>query len=174
MNREAALRKRLGPYWKIELACALLVPAAALIRAPPSELRDSVALGAAIVPVSILLVIGGLYWRAVYRRAKGEKDAVARVLRAADVAERPVLLLLIVAVVAFAVAHTAHGWTPPVIAAAILTTLAGLEYVNYYRVQLQNFDYVPDIKRLLKTRRLRRAHLARDLDAYRKRRAPRA
>jgi fatty acid desaturase len=128
-------------------------------------------LGAAILPVSILLVIGGLYWRAVYRKAEGDKDAVARVLRAADAAERPVILLLMVAAVALAVAYAAYGWTPPVIAAAVLTVLAGLEYVNYYRVQLQNFDNPADIKRLLRTRRFRRAHLARDLESFRKRRA---
>jgi fatty acid desaturase len=171
VNREAALRKRLGSYWKIELSCAVLVPAAALMRAPPSEWREAVAMGAAILPVSILLVLGGLYWRAVYRKAEGHKDAVARVLRAADAAERPVILLLMVAAVALAVAYAAYGWTPPVIAAAVLTVLAGLEYVNYYRVQLQNFDNPADIKRLLRTRRFRRAHLARDLESFRKRRA---
>jgi hypothetical protein len=170
VNHEAALRKRLGSYWKIELSCAFLVPIAAVMRAPSSEWWESLALGAAILPVSVLLVIGGLYWRSVLKKAQGDRRPFKAVLRAAHQAERPLIAAMIVSVAATVMAFASHGWTGPVIAASILVALACLEFVNYYRVQLQNFDNLADLKRLVRTRRFRRAHLARDLEIYRRRR----
>ncbi|CAA9545269.1 MAG: hypothetical protein AVDCRST_MAG23-2480 [uncultured Sphingosinicella sp.] len=169
MNHEAALRKRLGSYWKIELSCAFLVPVAAVMRAPSSEWRESLALGAAILPVSVLLLIGGLYWRGVLKKAQGDRRSYKAVLRAADQAERPLIAAMIVGLITTVVALIFHGWTGPVIAALILVALAGLEFVNYYRIQLQNFDNIADLKRFAHTRRFRRSHLARDLEAFRRR-----
>ncbi len=50
----------------------------------------------------------------------------------------------------------------------ICSGLATLEYVNYFHVQLQNFDHAADIKRLTNGGGLRRAHMAKDLAAFRK------
>ncbi len=53
-----------------------------------------------------------------------------------------------------------------------MTTLAILEYVNYYRVQLQYFDHAPDFAALLKRKTLKRAHMARDIAEWRAKKAP--
>jgi hypothetical protein len=66
-----------------------------------------------------------------------------------------------------AVALVANGWSGAVIAALACSALGSLEYVNYYRVQLQHFDNLADFKRLLGGRGFRKAHLARDLAAFR-------
>lgn len=55
------------------------------------------------------------------------------------------------------------GGAIPDLVALGLAVLAGLEYVNYYHVQLQHFDNAADIKRLLSGRGFRPAHLARAL-----------
>jgi hypothetical protein len=49
----------------------------------------------------------------------------------------------------------------------LLALLAILEYVNYYRVQLQHFDHAADFKRLVTGRGFRRSHLAKAIAAYR-------
>jgi hypothetical protein len=164
------VQKRLKSYWKMELLNVALVPGGALWLAPPKEWREALALGTAIAPVATLLIVGGLYWRAVYRRTCGDSRAVARMLPIADKAERPALLLIATAAIVIAHALAARGWTPAILASLFLLILAGLEYVNYYHLQLQHFDHLTDLKRLLRARRLRPAHFARDLDAHRKRR----
>ena len=62
-----------------------------------------------------------------------------------------------------------RGPSPPMFSALILSGLALLEYVNYYHRQLMNFDRLSDFQRLLRTGRLRRAHMSRDLAVHRKR-----
>jgi len=39
--------------------------------------------------------------------------------------------------------------------------------VNYYKFQLQNFDHLADFRRLMRDRRIRPSHMARDLADYR-------
>lgn len=46
--------------------------------------------------------------------------------------------------------------------------LAVLEYINYYHIQLQNFDHGPTFRRFLKRRTFPRAYLAKDLEIWRK------
>jgi hypothetical protein len=50
-----------------------------------------------------------------------------------------------------------------------MALLALLEYVNYYRWQLQYFDHLPDFRALVKRRRLKRAHMARAIKRWRSR-----
>jgi hypothetical protein len=90
-------------------------------------------------------------------------------LRIADCAEWPVILLLAAAWAAGAIGFAANGMSRPVIAALACSALGTLEYVNYFKLQLQNFDHAPDLKRLLAGKGFRRAHLGRDLAAYRRR-----
>ena len=51
------------------------------------------------------------------------------------------------------------------------TALAALEYVNYYKFQVQHFDNWADFKRLMTGRGFRKAHMARDIAAGRATRA---
>lgn len=82
--------------------------------------------------------------------------------------------MLTVAVTAFDIATGGGTWPAERIAAAAMTTLAVLEYVNYYRVQLQYFDHGPDFAALLKRRTLKRAHMARDIADWRAKNRARA
>jgi hypothetical protein len=50
-----------------------------------------------------------------------------------------------------------------------MALLALLEYINYYRWQLQYFDHLPDFRALVKRRRLKRAHMARAIKRWRSR-----
>ena len=59
------------------------------------------------------------------------------------------------------------GLTTSVSAAAALSLLASLEYVNYFHVQLQHFDNRADFQRLGTRRRFRRSHLAKDIARWR-------
>lgn len=161
------VRRRLRSYWKMEAGCALLIPALVLWLWPAKAPVEAVALALALIPTVLLLLLGASYWRAALQRAEGHPAALATVVRIADRFERPAQLLVLLAALAAGIAALARGWTPPVIAAAACAGLAVLEYVNYYQVQIQNFDHGPDLKRLMARRGLRRAHLARDLAVYR-------
>ena len=86
----------------------------------------------------------------------------------ADKAEKPFLGLSCVAVLSTFVSLTVFGLTPALIAGLILASLAVLEYVNYYHHQLMNFDQLNDFMRLLRTGKLRHAHMARQLARFRK------
>ena len=54
--------------------------------------------------------------------------------------------------------------------ALALSILAVLEYINYYHVQLQNFDHGPTWRRFLRRRSFPRAHMAKDLELFLSRR----
>ena len=166
-DRKGALDRRLGPYWKIEMSCALLVPFLVLRSAMPQTLAETIAIALSLLAAALLLLVGGAYWLAVLKRAQGNRALFATVMRVADLAERPSIALAGSACVASAIALAASGWSRPVIAAFACSALAGLEYVNYYRVQLQHFDRMADFQRLLTGRGFRKAHLARDLAAFR-------
>ena len=166
-DRKQALDRRLGPYWKIEMSCALLVPFVVLRSALPRTFSEIIAVALSLLAVALLLLVGGAYWLAVLKRAQGNRTLFAQVMRFADLVERPAIALIASASIASAIALAAHGWSRPVIAAFACSALAVLEYVNYYRVQLQHFDRMDDFKRLLTGRGFRKAHLARDLAAFR-------
>ena len=53
------------------------------------------------------------------------------------------------------------------LAATICSTLAVLEYINYYHRQLQHFDHAADFKRLLTGKGFRKSQMAIDLCRYR-------
>jgi hypothetical protein len=161
------IRRRLRSYWKMEAGCAFLIPATLLWLWPPTDLAEAVPLVLALLPAVLLLLLGASYWRAALKRAEGDPVPLTRIVRIADRVDRPAQLLVLVAAVAAGIAAGTRGWTPPIIAAAACAVLAALEYLNYYRVQIQNFDHGPDLKRLIARRRLRRAHLARDLASFR-------
>lgn len=147
----------------------VFVPGLALVLGWPRTTVGAVAILLAMIAAAGLLVVGALYWRGVDRRLKGlGRASFEQVLTVADRAETPALAATGLAIVASVAAALIDGFTATSIAAALLTLLAVLEYVNYYRLQLQYFDNLADLKRLA-TGKLKRAHLARDLAAFRRR-----
>jgi hypothetical protein len=170
-SRDQALHRRLGPYWKMEMGCAVIIPCVVLAKAFPRTLSEIAAVVLSLLGASFLLLLGGAYWLGVLQKAKGQPSSQKTIMRIADRAEWPVIALLVAAGAATAIAFASYGLSRPVIAALACSALGTLEYVNYFKVQLQNFDHAPDLKRLLSGRGFRRAHLGRDLAAYRRSKA---
>jgi NaMN:DMB phosphoribosyltransferase len=153
----------------MEAANVLFVPGLALALGWPRSTVGAVAISLAMIASAGLLVVGALYWRGVDGRLKGlGRASLKQALAVADRAETPMLAATGLAIAASLAAVLIDGFTATSIAAALLTLLAVLEFVNYYRVQLQYFDNLADLKRLA-TRKLKRAHLARDLAHFRRR-----
>ncbi|WP_150242598.1 hypothetical protein [Nocardiopsis quinghaiensis] len=110
---------------------------------------------------ALLLVQGGAYWWSKVRQLRArarvpEGLPVLRVLRWVN----PLLLLVGGAVAAAALAEGVP-WTR-VWPGLGLWLFAVLEYVNYFHVQLSHQTRA-DLSRLLRTRRLHRSHLSRDM-----------
>lgn len=166
-SRQRALRARLGPYWKMETANALLVPAFVLWIAPPQSAVQLAATSLSLAAACVLLVVGARYWFAVVERSRGDSEPSAALMKLLDRWERPILVLVGAACITSTAMPIAYGWSGPNVAALICAVLAVLEYVNYFQVQLQNFDHGPDWRRLWAGKGLRRAHLGRDLAQYR-------
>ena len=128
---------------------------------------DVVGVTISLLACCSLLAIGAAYWRAALHRIDGSFSPMSGVLQVADKLQRP-LLLLSVASAALGIYLLASD--PQSLAARVcagLSALAVLEYVNYFHVQLQNFDHLSDFQRLLRERKFRRSHLASDLSASR-------
>ena len=152
----------------MEAANVLFVPGLALWLGFPRSPLDAVAIGLAIAACAGLLVIGAVFWRGVDRRLRfGDHAAAASGMRLADRAEKPLLLVVGLAIAAVVAALAVNGWTCAVIAATVLTVLAVLEYINYYHRQLQHFDNAADLKRLFSGKGFKRSHMARELAAFR-------
>lgn len=142
---------------------------AVLLLTWPDSLAEWSALGVASMATGLFLIVGALYWRGVHRRqSDGDRSATRQALAFADKAERPGLWLTGLAAVTSAWALSVEGLSGAVIGAAALKLLAWLEWINYYRRQLQHFDNGADFKRLLSGQGFKRAHMARELDAYRR------
>ncbi|MBU6165743.1 MAG: hypothetical protein KGQ52_06385 [Alphaproteobacteria bacterium] len=163
----AALRQHLASYWKMEAGNVLALPlfAGALVWYAGDWPDLAAVLGAAAC--SFLLIVGTAAWRLALARLDGQAALATRLVAFCARAEIPSLLLLAAATLASGHAIASAGWPPRSIAAAALTLLAWLEYVNYYHWQLQNFDSAIDLKRIMAGRGLRRAHMGRAVRAWR-------
>jgi hypothetical protein len=158
-----------GNYAAMEGINVLLVPGAVLLLTWPDSLAEWSALAAASVATGLFLVVGTLFWRGVHRRlCHGDRSAMRQAVAFADKAERPGLVLTALASATTGWALSVEGLSGAVIGAAALTLLALLEWINYYRRQLQHFDNGADFKRLLSGQGFKRAHMARELEAYRR------
>jgi hypothetical protein len=170
-NRTRAdLLARLEPYWKMEAANVIALPALAIY------LSGGQLSWVSLVPMAamaLLLVIGALYWRGKVRQLKGEQQNWSGLLRTLARLQLPAMVLT-VAGAAAAVAGwidsdltigTADRW-----AAAACATMAVLEYVNYYHRQIQHFDNKADFRRMLAGKGFRQSWMARDLAALRQQR----
>ena len=151
-----------------------MVPAAALFLGFPRDALEALAIGLAIVAVAGLLIVGTAFWRGVDRRVRfGDRRLAERALDLAERVEKPLIAASGLAIAATLVAFFTNGWTASVIASAVLSLLAVLEYINYYQRQLQHFDNVADFKRLITGKGLKTSHMARDLAVRRKARSAR-
>lgn len=153
----------------MEAANVGLVPAFALFLVLVSGGAVTPSLFLSMVACSALLVVGALYWRAVVRRMDGDRGAMPWALQFIDAAEPACVVLTIGAVGATGVALFEQGFDAAGIGSLILSVLAVLEYVNYYKIQLQHFDHAPDMARFMKGQGFRKAHMARELAAWRRR-----
>lgn len=164
------LRRHLTSYWKMEAGNVLLIPALGVVMLWSGDVTPDAAAIAGMAACSLLLVIGAAAWRMALAGLDGD-TALAETLTAACArAQWPSLAVLGLATAMAATSVVQGGWRPNSFAAAGFTLMGWLEYVNYYHVQLQNFDSVIDWKRLLAGRGLRQAHLGRAVRAWRGRR----
>jgi hypothetical protein len=163
----AALRKHLTSYWRMEAGNVLIMPIFGAIVLNQFDDAPNRATWLAIAACCLLLVIGAAAWKLALARLDGEDRLAEQLTAACARAQWPSLALVIVASAATVLDVTQRGWPPHTIAAVGFTLLGWLEYVNYYHVQLQNFDSTIDFKRLLSGRGLRRAHLGRAVRKWR-------
>ncbi len=161
--------RRLKTYWQLEALNVVLLPTFVLFVVWSSDGAPDLTLAVTLIANAVLLVIGACYWRIVLLRVEGDRRPFERWLPRLAAAEPYALALtvLTVGVTAYDLATGGGTWAAERIAAVAMTTLAVLEYVNYYRVQLQYFDHGPDFAALLKRRSLKRAHMARDIAEWR-------
>ena len=164
------VRERLAGYWKLEVANALIVPLIVVALCSFAGAGAGWLTWLALVPVSALLLVGGLYWRGKLLALEGDKRALHKSLQLADRVQSLLLVLSLLAAALFVSALFAE--LPNVTntdrwAAGVSGFLALLEYVNYYHRQLQHFDNRADFLRLLKGRGMRPAKMAVDLAAWR-------
>lgn len=163
------IAKRLRMYWQMEALNVVLLPLIVLLMVWTWDGAPDLTLAIALAANAVLLVIGACYWRIVLLRVEGDERPFARWLPRLAAAEPYALALtvLTVAVTAFDLATGGGTWPAERIASAAMTALAVLEYVNYYRYQLQYFDHAPDFTALLKRKTLKQAHMARDIAEWR-------
>lgn len=161
--------KRLRTYWQLEAGNVVLLPSLVLVMVATGGGTPDFTLGLALAANMLLLVIGACYWRIVLLRIEGDQRPFERWLPRLAAAEPYALALTVATVAATAFDLAAGGGTWPAerIASAAMTALAVLEYVNYYRYQLQYFDHAPDFAALLKRKTLKQAHMARDIAEWR-------
>ena len=160
---------RLRKYWQLEALNVVALPFAVLLMVWTWDGVPNLTLAIALAANAALLVIGACYWRIVLLRVEGDARPFARWVPRLAAAE-PFALALTVLTVVVTASDVATGdgtWPAERIAAIAMTSLAVLEYVNYYRFQLQYFDHAPDFAALLKRKSLKRAHMARDIAEWR-------
>lgn len=159
------LRKRLNYLWTFELANALLVfPGVYYFISLNYRLGWFSFISLAVV--CAILIIGAAFWFLKKRTLDGSEFlfqlSVRHFFRASKIVFGAALLVLFVLFVIRAFGQKA---VPPadLVVGSILTILVGLEYVNYYFVQL-SYDNRADIQYLLRHRRLKRAIMVRELN----------
>lgn len=165
----AKLLRRLKPYYRMEAANVVFVPAFACVAVLAGGSGSiSPAMVTAMAAASFLLVVGAITWKTVVDGLEGNPGTARRWLPRLAAARWPAMgLILLALVLTGEEAHrTLPGWTGSLVAAALLLVLAVLEYINYYHYQLQHFDHAADFARLLSGRGFRRSHLSRAIAAW--------
>ena len=166
------LLKRLKPYWMMEGANVVLMPLIAwFLISVVANGQITVAVIAAMLATSFLLVVGTFAWKMVVDGLEGNSRSEVKWTPWLDLARWPAILLTILALIATVIeaSSTLPRVSASLIGASLLCLLAILEFVNYYHVQLQHFDHADDFQRLLSGKGFRRSHLSKSIRAYRQR-----
>lgn len=159
---------RLDMYWRLEALNIVLLPVSALIGVMSLGGDISVSLLVSLLANSVLLSVGACYWRIVHLQVCGQAEPFRRYLPLLAAAEPYAATIVVAALVVFLADVASSGaWGVTLWVTAGATLLALLEYVNYYRWQLQYFDHAPDFRALIRRRRLKRAHMARAIQRWR-------
>jgi hypothetical protein len=168
--RRDKLLKRLKPYWMMEGANVVLVPFIAwFLITVFAKGQITIAVLAAMLATSFLLVVGTFAWKMVVDGLEGNPKSEEQWTPWLDIARWPALILTILAVittVAEAIS-TLPRVSASLVGASLLCLLAILEFVNYYHFQLQHFDHAEDFQRLLSGKGFRRSHLSKSIRTYR-------
>ncbi len=170
--RRDKLLKRLKPYWMMEGANVLLMPLIAwFLITVVAEGQITIAVIAAMLATSFLLVVGTFAWKMVVDGLEGNSTSEEQWTPWLDLARWPAMLLTILALIATVVEaiSTLPRFSASLIGASLLCLLAILEFVNYYHVQLQHFDHAEDFQRLLSGKGFRQSHLSKSIRTYRQR-----
>ena len=170
--RRDKLLKRLKPYWMMEGANVVFVPFIAwLLITVVAEGQITIAVSAAMLATSFLLVVGTFAWKMVVDGLEGIPKSEVQWTPWLDLARWPALILTLLALIATVAEafSTLPRFSASLIGASLLCLLAILEFVNYYHVQLQHFDHAEDFQRLLSGKGFRRSHLSKSIRAYRQR-----
>lgn len=169
-SHKAALVRRLSHYWKVEAANMVAVPSIAVWAIKKSANTISFSLIVAIAAACFMLLIGTFALRMQLETAKGRRSFGQRWLPWLSQAQWPALVIVVAAVAGAGFELWVHGRQSNVaIVTIICALLAVLEYINYYHVQLQNFDHLPDLKRFMAGGGFRKSHLAKALQSFRAR-----
>jgi hypothetical protein len=163
----ADIVKRFEGYWRLEVLNILLIPAATVFFLITTSQNIGWLFWACYLPNVLLLLIGGLYWRAKLAKAKGEGEVLSHFLPWAARGQLPSLILTAAATLLFAASllgfvRTESGGES--IASGFFVFLAIAEYINYYMIQLQHFDNLPDFKRMLAGQGFKKAHMRKDME----------
>lgn len=162
----AVLSKRLTMYWQMELVSSVLIPTVFIL----FMLTTNSAFGwfafVCYLPAFVLLLLGARYWYSKLEHIKGDSVPLKQLLPIARMLRIP---LLSTCIIAFAMCigelfNPISVSTLDCVGGLVFTTLAILEFINYYVVQLQHFDHWPDFVRLISGRGFRKSHLRRDLE----------
>jgi hypothetical protein len=170
--RRDKLLKRLKPYWMMEGANVFFVPFFAwFLITVVAKGQITVAVIAAMLATSSLLVVGTFAWKMVVDGLEGNSTSEEQWTPWLDLARWPAMLLTILALIATVIEaiSTLPRISASLIGASLLCLLAILEFVNYYHFQLQHFDHADDFQRLLSGKGFRQSHLSKSIRAYRQR-----
>jgi hypothetical protein len=170
--RRDNLLKRLKPYWMMEGANVVLVPAIAwFLISVFAKGQITIAVLAAMLATSFLLVVGTFAWKMVVDGLEGNPKSEEQWTPWLDLCRWPALILIILAVIATVAEaiSTLPRISASLVGASLLCLLAILEFVNYYHVQLQHFDHAEDFQRFLSGKGFRRSHLSKSIRTYRQR-----
>jgi len=157
--------KRLRSYWQMEAANVVLLPVSTCIIVWSFDGAVDLVLFLSLAANAVLLTIGACYWRITLLRIEGDKAPFATWLPRIGKLQ-PLGMLVTALTCAATAADVVLGdgsWPPQRIASVAMSVLCALEYVNYYHLQLQYFDNAADFNALLRTGKLKRSHMARDL-----------
>ena len=170
-SHKAALVRRLSPYWKVEAANIVAVPGLAVWAVIRSGNTISFSLIVAMAAACFMLLIGTFALRMQLETAKGRRPFGQRWLPWLSQGQLPALVMVVASVVGSGFQLWVDGRLSGVaIVTVVCSLLALLEYINYYHVQLQNFDHMPDLKRFMAGGGFRESHLAKALRSFRARR----